>query len=119
MNEVQELRERVIQLEGLLRFNETPDEQIALAARYGLSRTQAKMTEMLLKRDLVQAKSLYTMLYGMRPECDQPDEDVVAVHLCKLRKALDLFDIAITTRWGFGWYFDAETKARIRGEMRA
>ena len=48
----------------------------------------------------VGAGALYDHLYGLRPDCDQPGEDIVKVHTYHLRRALEPLGLTITTIYG-------------------
>ena len=45
--------------------------------------------------------SLYRAIYGLKPECDMPDETIIRVYISKLRQKIP--NINIITHWGIGY----------------
>jgi hypothetical protein len=82
MSELARLRDRVAQLEQALGVNRSLTGR--LRAVFGIEPTQASILGMLLKRNFVTTESLYTVLYGDRPDCDLPDPQVLAVQILLL-----------------------------------
>src|SRR5260221_2612574 len=101
MSEVERLRDRVEQLEEVLGIDRSLTSRLRQA--FGLEPGKAPILGMLLARDFVTRESLYIVLYADRPECDWPEEKVMDVQICKLRRILRRHGIAIETRWGEGW----------------
>lgn len=50
----------------------------------------------------ISREKAWTMLYAARPDCDQPNERVIDVHVCHLRKRLPEGE-RIDTLHGYGW----------------
>lgn len=113
--ENEELREKLRALEEMLGVRiETP---LVLQ----LTGQEAKMFGILLKRDLVTKEQAMVVLYGERPECEV-EIKIVDVFVCKMRKKLKGFDIAIETIWGRGYRMPAQSKvvaARLLEDARA
>ena len=80
----------------------------------GLSKTMQRVLGVLLKRDFISGESLFTIVWGEKPESDQPESKLVAVYISKLRAKLKPHGIEIKTRWGQGFYMEPESKKRLR-----
>jgi hypothetical protein len=115
MDEVQRLRDRIDELEQILGV----DRSLANRLRGALciSRDQARMLGMLLSRNVVTHEAMYTVMYGARPECDQPTMKIMDVQLCKLRGRLKPHGITFRTLWGEGWQMPMEEKAKVRAKL--
>ncbi len=58
-----------------------------------------------------------TLLYGARPDCDQPQPKVMDVQVCKLRRKMKPHGVKIKTRWGQGWLMPKDSKDLIRATL--
>lgn len=100
------LVERIIQLEDELgrdfeihpRYNLTTSEMALLGAIYG--------TKGVCSKD-----HAYTVLYGMHD--DPPEQKIMDVFVCKLRRKLRPHGVEIKTIWGRGWYLEEEDRAKV------
>ena len=88
------------------RWKLTPLQQKVLAALLGTAPHPRSMGQIV---DLIYAHDAD----------DPPDEKIVDVCLCRMRKALAADDIVIGTRWGVGRYLDMATARRIHALCRA
>lgn len=61
--------------------------------------------------------ALYTLLFGARPECDQPELKVMDVQICKLRRKMKPHGITIKTQWGQGWSMPKVSNDKIRAAL--
>lgn len=109
------MRDRVLQLEQILGIDSSETGRIREA--FGLEPDLARILGMLLKRNFVSHESLYTVMYGHRPECEWPDAKVLDVQICKLRRRLKTYEITIKTRWGEGWSISIANKAKARAVL--
>lgn len=108
-NEV--LRERVRQLEDAL--GATGDEAVIIAEKFDLSTTLATLLQMMIKRPIMLREGALLALYGHYTERDMPDQKIIDVFMCKLRKKLAPHGITIETDWGRGYHLSDETKQII------
>jgi hypothetical protein len=115
MSEMEKMRDRVLQLEQILGIDSSETGRIREA--FGLEPDLARIMGMLLKRNFVSHESLYTVMYGHRPECEWPDAKVLDVQICKLRRRLKPFAIVIVTRWGEGWSISVANKVKARAVL--
>ena len=46
---------------------------------------------------------LMDYIYGLGPEVDEPEEKIIDVFICRLRKTLKPFGYGIDTIWGIGY----------------
>jgi len=101
-----DLRERLRLLEKSLGIRiETP-------LMLGLTGAEAKVFGILLKREMVTKQQAMDVLYGDRAAEDEEAEiKIVDVFVCKLRKKLKRFNIAVETVWGRGYRMSAQAKA--------
>jgi DNA-binding response OmpR family regulator len=110
-NELQQLRDRVAELEELLGVSDEIGFQVL-----GLTPTEAGLLGMLIKKDFVAAASIYCGLFGGRPECDQPDGNIIAVYISKLRKKIG---VEIVNVRGTGYFMRERDKEIIRARRRS
>jgi DNA-binding response OmpR family regulator len=115
MSEMERMRDRVLQLEQILGIDSSETGRIREA--FGLEPDLARIMGMLLKRNFVSHESLYTVMYGHRPECEWPDAKVLDVQICKLRRRLKPHDVTIATRWGEGWSISVPNKVKARAVL--
>jgi hypothetical protein len=109
---MQELRDRITELEGLLDAGEDYCHKLMWA--FGLSRKRAQMLGVMLTSQTATRMHVWTILYGDRPECDQPEVKVLDVMVAGIRRALDLHGIQVETIWGTGYRISVANKAKIR-----
>lgn len=109
----QTLRDRIASLEEVLGQDQDLNSQ--LRDLYGLERLHAQMLGMLYRRDFVTRDGLYTVLYEGRPEVEWPEEKILDVQMCKLRRHLRRVApaIIIQTKWGEGWRLLRDSRAKI------
>ena len=65
-----------------------------------------QLLEVLWRRrnGVVSTDTLMTLLYSDRPD-DPPEEKIIDVHICHLRRFLEPTPYSIRTDWGFGYQF--------------
>ena len=114
---MERLRDRVAQLEQVLGIDRSLGGKMRDA--FGLEPAFVPILGMIYKREFVTRGGLYTVVYGGRPECEWPDERILDVQICKLRKVLKKFGITIKTKWGEGWYMTRANKANVRAALDA
>lgn len=107
-------RERIKQLE------ETLGLQIEAPYAFGLSPTETKLLGLLRAHEVLRLNAVMVALYSCRPG-DPPDEKIVSVYVCKLRKKLKPWGLnaQIKAVWGVGWRLTPEGKAAIQGMVDA
>lgn len=116
VDEIERLRDRVEELEALLGVGWDDIASYRNALR--LTVDQAKILGLLAKRNVtVTRDAIYTVLYGARPDCDQPDMKIIDVHVCKLRKPLRRVGVEIQSDWGMGYYLLAADKRKLRDQV--
>ncbi|WP_349627721.1 winged helix-turn-helix domain-containing protein [Rhodopseudomonas sp. BR0C11] len=100
-----QLRERCRQLETMLgiRFEAPP--------LLCLTQQEAVIFGCLLKNRIMTRDALMIALYQGR---DEAEAKIVDVFVCKMRKKLKPYGILVQTKWGEGYYFDADSKARAQ-----
>lgn len=105
-----EAEERVRQLEELLAADLSHHPFVLEA---GLTRMESRILGALLRADVVSRERLMVVLYGALPS--PPDDGVVNVWLCKLRRKLRPFGMGIVNRFAVGWSLDAAARERLKG----
>lgn len=116
MTEIEALRDRIAQLEEILGIDEPLAVQLRLAFNIS-GAMQPKVLGMLLNRSFVTHDAIYAMLYGHRPECDQPCEKSVDVVIHKLRNTLKPHKITFRTVIDSGYAMDAANKIKVRAKL--
>jgi hypothetical protein len=73
----------------------------------------------MLRRAVATRTALHTvLLFGARPECDQPEMKLIDVQMVKVRAALKKLGIDVRTEWGSGgWAIASADKAKLRRLM--
>src|ERR1700691_5180813 len=105
-----ELRARIAELEEELGLAATPPPM------FGLTTQEAVMFGVLLKTANPRKSTFMTVLYSDEAD-DPPDEKIIDVMICNIRKKLEPYDITINTNWGEGFSMPDESKARARELM--
>lgn len=80
-----------------------------------LAPLEARIFNLLMRRERLRRAALYDILYAVRPDADQPSFKGIDVVMAHLRRKLRPHGVAIITEWGSGWRMDAAMKARARG----
>lgn len=106
--ENQRLRLRIDTLEETLGLT-TPEPPDLL-----LTASEASVLRLLIARGLVRHEAIMTLLYSDRAETDIPGSNVAGIWICKLRRKLSAFGIAIETRWGEGYFLSPAARETIR-----
>lgn len=112
MSEVQRLQDRVEELEEILGLTAVIPNPLLKGVRPKVASMQ--LLGMLLARPFVTRDAAYTVLFGDRLECEQPDIKYIDVILSNLRKALADHCVVINTDYGKGIYIDKDNKVRLR-----
>jgi DNA-binding response OmpR family regulator len=114
MSEVQRLRDRIEELESVLGVGH--EDVTAYKRALKLTTEQAKVLGLIAKRGTVTRESIFTVLYGARPDCDQPaDVRIVDVIVCHVRKRLhDAVGVELETVWGVGFRMSSAGKSALR-----
>jgi DNA-binding response OmpR family regulator len=107
VQERDELKEEVLRLREAL-GGSLPDFRFMR-----ITSSEGKILHALLQTEMLTKGAILTTLYSGRAG-DEPDQKIVDVFVCKLRKRLTPFGIEIGTVWGRGYFMDAENKAKIR-----
>lgn len=112
---MQRLRDRVEELERFLGVDRTLTNRLRSA--FGIGPDPARILGMILQRNIVTHEAMYIVVYGARPDCDQPATKILDVQVCKTRKALSGHGIKIKTHWGEGWSMSLADKAKVRARL--
>ena len=116
MTETEQLRNRIQELEALLGVGN--DDVSRLLTVLDATRQQAEIIGFILRRAVATREAIYTVLFGCRPDCDQPDIKLIEVQIVKIKAALGKIGIKIVTEWGTGgWSIKAADKAKLRALM--
>jgi hypothetical protein len=115
----QKLIDRIEQLEQLLGVDDEYEQEIrsVLNRRGGqtiVSKPTGKMIGFLSRRLFASREAIYTVLYGNRNECDQPDIKIIDQVVWRARRALKPYGIKITTEWTIGYSMSNVDKKRLR-----
>lgn len=110
-NELQRLRDRVEELEELLGVH--GEDKIDPLVSLALTPMERRVLGVIYRWELVRRPKLYTLLYGARPECDQPAIKLLDVWVSKVRRYLTPFGIMIDHQDGAGWFMTEENKAKL------
>ena len=101
------LRERIAFLEEALMGSKP------LPVEWQLTPSEERVFGALLNRELASKETIMAALYADRG-ADEAEIKIVDVLVCKLRRKLRPFGVAIHTSWGRGYFLDRETRERFR-----
>jgi hypothetical protein len=115
--EADALRNRVEELQALLGVGN--DDVSRLLTVLDATPQQCEMVGFMLRRAVATRTALHTVLFGARPDCDQPEIKLIDVQMVRVRIALKKVGIDVRTEWGSGgWAIPAADKAKLRRLMR-
>lgn len=106
------LREQVSFLERALGLEFMPP------LEWRLTPQEARLFGVLLARDLMTREAAMAALYRGYGN-DEPSTKIIDVFVCKIRKKLKPFGIAIENRWGSGYYLTPEARTIARELLEA
>jgi len=116
MSETEQLRNRLEELQGLLGVGN--DDVSRLLTVLDATPQQCEMVGFMLRRAVATRTALHTVLFGARPECDQPEMKLIDVQMVKVRAALKRLGIDVRTEWGSGgWAIASADKMKLRRLM--
>jgi hypothetical protein len=101
-------RERIADVEQLLAI----DDPKPLIVK--VSRTERILMELLLKRSMLTREVAWGVLYGHRPDADQPQYRVISQIMHHLRNRLARHGVKITTEFGTGWYLKKKDREKLQ-----
>lgn len=102
----EELRERIVALEGLLGIGDD------VPSRIGLGGAEVDIFAMLMRREVCSKTLLMDAIYGGRPG-DAPEDRIIDVYICRMRRKLEPFGINIVTVTRRGWSLPADERAKV------
>lgn len=108
------LRAKVAYLEEVL-----TGDHLSLPPEWRLTRSEARMFGCLVGSPFATKQMLMTALYFDRPDDDEPDIKIIAIHMCHLRRKLAPFGIAIEFgEIGRGYCLPDDARARFKPHKR-
>lgn len=81
-------------------------------APLGLTITQTRLLALLMARKIVSRPAAMEAIYGDAD--DAPENHIVCVMICHIRKRLARYGVAVETRYKLGWSIPPEGKERLR-----
>ena len=116
LGETEELRNRLEELQELLGVGN--DDVSRLLTVLDATPQQCEMVGFMLRRAVATRTAMHTVLFGCRPDCDQPEIKLIDVQMVKVRSALKKIGIDVRTEWGSGgWAITKADKAKLRELM--
>lgn len=88
------------------------DEVIVFPPSWKLRPSERKILRHLLKRRAATTESLLAVLYSDRGG-DEPEENILKVHVYRLRQSLRRLGIEIQTNYGEGYSMSSDMKQRV------
>ncbi|WNV10116.1 hypothetical protein [Tardiphaga sp. 709] len=116
ISEIQCLRDRIEELEGLLGAGKEDLDRLAV---FGMPAICSVILGLLLKRVVVRREAAYVVIYGNRPEAEQPQIKGLDVYVWRVRQRLRLHQIELKTQFRVGWYLTPDDKAKINALIGA
>lgn len=104
------LRERVRQLEDLLKPRQTEEMVQVYVGALGISPSEARLLWLMYRREFVNREQ-----YQAACCAEESDgQSLLSVRVCFLRRKLTRFEITIGTTWGQGYYMPAQSKKNLQ-----
>jgi two-component system cell cycle response regulator CtrA len=101
------LRARLVDLEREFGFYNT------VPLIFGLTGSEEKVLSLLGARDVASKQQIMTALMVYRGGDEEPEIKIVDVFVCKIRKKLKPFGVAIDTVWALGYRLTPENKKKV------
>jgi two-component system cell cycle response regulator CtrA len=79
----------------------------------GLTYSERLMVGLLVRRGRVRRDQFMTVLYAERPD-HEPNDKIVDVLICKIRKKLKPYGVVIKTVWGAGYELTPESREIVK-----
>jgi two-component system cell cycle response regulator CtrA len=80
---------------------------------FGLTGSEEKVLSLLGARDVASKQQIMTVLMVDRGGDEEPEIKIVDVFVCKIRKKLKPFGVAIDTVWARGYRLTPENKKKV------
>lgn len=110
----QQLRkENQILREQVRQYKEALTAPFRAPAEWRLTPTEWTIMGVLVQLEIGTLNAIMTALYGTRPG-DIPDQEIVGVYVCRMRRKLKPLGIVIHTQMGVGFFLDPETRRRLK-----
>lgn len=119
MSELQRLRDRVEELEEALGLSSAIPVETLLYNLFPPNNDVGipmlvNVFNFLLKRPFGRKEAMFIALYGARPECDQPNLQIINVYVSRIRTMLRKHGIKLkTSKTPPGWYIEEADKTKI------
>jgi len=111
MPTVEELQDRIAELEEIIGLTADFPIIVQLRERRGLMRLEARMLGLLIARPFVPYGCAYDALYGDRAEL--PKFDTLRTVVKRLRPYLAEIGVEISTVYGEGYFIDKQAKKKL------
>ncbi len=102
-----ELRERIRTLEGALGC------RLEVPLALGLTPKEGRLLGVLLSREFVTRETAMVALYGMLADGEEAQPKIIDVFICKIRRKLKPYGIALRIKWGQGYFMTRVAKDAV------
>lgn len=103
-----ELRDKVRSLEALI----AP--RLTLPVEWGLTQKEAMLVCLMVGRDIVSKDYAIMAMYALNTGDEIPDQKIIDVFACKVRKKLKPFGVKIITHWGQGYSLEPSVREKLK-----
>lgn len=94
-----------------------PDELEWIPLSWGLTRTEAKILNLMAQRPLTTRDAIWTVLYGADPDGGPASDKIIDVLILKIRRKIEPLGYQIETQWGHGYRLSPASFAML-SDMR-
>ncbi len=108
-----DLRARVRYLEREYGFHN------AVPLIFGLTGSESKALNLLIERDMASRAQLMDALMHGRGGDEEPEQRIIDVYICKIRKKLKPFGVEVTSVWGRGYLLSSQDKAKVAAYLNS
>jgi hypothetical protein len=85
----------------------------------GFTTTEQRILGMLSRRAICRAEAIFMAVWGGRPAADMPEQKIVDVFVCKIRKKLKPHGICVFTKYSEGYYLSQDGKKSLHALCEA
>lgn len=112
MSELQQLRDRVTELEEIVGVAGSLPHRLQDVLH--LTPIEAQVLGYLMKRGTGAREGMFLAIYGAWPERSQPDIKILDVLVCRVRSVLKRHGVNVKTLWGVGWFMERADKEKLK-----
>jgi hypothetical protein len=118
LDTLERCHDRIAELTELL--GGAPSDLVKLRRALKAKPAACEIIGFMLKRQYCTRAAIFAYLYGARPECDQPEIQIIDVQMCHVRETLESLGIKVRhDGWGSGsWWLANADRSKLRAMIQ-